>query len=84
MFGMHSSTGDQEVFALEDEEAAALWDLDELEVERLRAAGSQQLNSSGVSGLLGLTPGVEGPHGESKGDFCRWLVVVSLLLRAMS
>lgn len=66
MFGMHSSSADfnQEVFDIADEEAAAVWDLDELEVERLRAAGSQQQHSSGVSGLLGLTPGVDGPTGE--------------------
>lgn len=69
VFGMHSSSADfgQEVFDVEDEEAAAVWDLDELEVERLRAAASQQQQSSGVSGLLGLTPGaVEGPAGEGR------------------
>jgi hypothetical protein len=73
VFGMHSSSQDfqEEFFDAEDAEAAAAWDLDELEVERLRAVASsqQQQLSSGVSGLLGLggaTPGVEGPPGERR------------------
>jgi hypothetical protein len=73
VFGMHSSQDFQEeFFNAEDEEAAAAWDLDELEVERLRAVASsqQQQLSSGVSGLLGLgdgaTPGVEGPRGKEE------------------
>lgn len=56
MFGMYSSQdGLQETFDLEDEEAAAVWDLDDIEVERLRAAPSQSQRDSlgGISGLLG-------------------------------
>jgi hypothetical protein len=74
---MHSSQDFQEeFFNAEDEEAAAAWDLDELEVERLRAVASsqQQQLSSSVSGLLGLgggaTPGVEGPPGEDRNRLC--------------
>jgi hypothetical protein len=50
-----SQDGIQETFDLEDEEAAAVWDLDDIEVERLRAAPSQSQRDSlgGVSGLLG-------------------------------
>jgi hypothetical protein len=77
VFGMHSSSQDyqEEFFDAEDAEAAAAWDLDELEVERLRAVASsqQQQLSSGVSGLLGLggaTPGVEGPPGGSDMSVC--------------
>jgi len=64
VFGMYSSQDQQETFDVEDEEAAAVWDLDELEIERLRAAPSQsQPESGGVSGLVGgSTPagGIDG------------------------
>lgn len=55
MFGMYSSQDEMETFDVEDEEAAAVWDLDELEVERLRAAPSQSQRESlgGLSGLMG-------------------------------
>lgn len=44
----------QETFDVEDEEAAAVWDLDEIEVERLRAAPSlSQPDSIGIGGALG-------------------------------
>lgn len=60
MFGMYSSQDDmQETFDVEDEEAAAVWDLDDIEVEKLRAAPSQSQRDSmggGLSGLLGETP----------------------------
>ncbi|WIA18247.1 hypothetical protein OEZ85_009715 [Tetradesmus obliquus] len=72
VFGMHSSQDyGEEYFNAEDEEAAAAWDLDELEVERLRAVASSQqqaLSSGGSLGLLGLggaTPGVDGPRGKA-------------------
>jgi hypothetical protein len=51
-----------EAFDVEDEEAAAVWDLDDLEVERLRAAPSLSQGGSGVSGLLG------GPRGARDSD----------------
>lgn len=56
MFGMYSSQDEmQETFDVEDEAAAAVWDLDDIEVERLRAAPSQSLGGSqgGLSELLG-------------------------------
>jgi hypothetical protein len=63
-----ASTDDdqQEMFDMEDEEAAALWDLNDMEVERLRAAPSQQMSDGG--GLSGLvdpsgTPRMAGPTG---------------------
>lgn len=81
VFGMHSSQDyGEEYFNAEDEEAAAAWDLDELEVERLRAVASSQqqaLSSGGSLGLLGLggaTPGVDGPRGEA----LRWLRAVDV------
>lgn len=68
VFGMASTDDDQqELFDMEDEEAAALWDLDDLEVERLRAAPSQQMSDGGgLSGLVdpSVTPGVAGPAGK--------------------
>lgn len=66
MFGMYSSQDEmQETFDLEDEEAAAVWDLDEFEVEKLRAAapGNSQRDSGVMSGLLG---GDETPAGGAR------------------
>ncbi|KAF8061907.1 MRF1 [Scenedesmus sp. PABB004] len=75
LWGMASSgAGDAEVFDAADEEAAAVWDLDAVEVERLRAAppsAATGASGGGVSGLLGLappldgTPGVDGPRGKT-------------------
>jgi hypothetical protein len=72
VFGMYSSQDEmQETFDLEDEEAAAVWDLDEFEVEKLRAAPVNSQRDSGImSGLLG---GDETPSGGARVWVLSWL-----------
>jgi hypothetical protein len=76
LFGMHSSSGaalggggacgEDEAFDVEDEAAAALWDLDDLEVERLRAAPSQSQPGDSAGGVSGLFGGPAAPGGAAK------------------